>query len=139
MPQVRATRDLLASADDVWGVLSEPYHLSDWWPGLAVVEPDRRGLAVGARWRVQSRGATLLRREGVEDTLVVTAADRRVRFAFELVRARTRAELILAPTGERRTNAELTVSGPLLLGFSRSLPKAALTRLYDLCQTDAAL
>jgi len=46
-----------------------------------------------------------------------------------------RAELTLAPAGPGRTQAELVVSGPLLLGFSRGLPRAALARLHDLCQT----
>ena len=40
---------------DVWGFLAEPYHLSDWWPGILGVEPDRRGFAPGARWRVIGR------------------------------------------------------------------------------------
>ena len=49
-----ATRELLAAREDVWGFLAEPYHLSDWWPGIVGVEPDRRGFAVGARWRVST-------------------------------------------------------------------------------------
>ena len=48
-----ASRVLLASVDSVWQFLAEPYHLSDWWPGLRGVEPDRRGFEVGARWAVQ--------------------------------------------------------------------------------------
>ena len=32
---------------DVWAFLAEPYHLSDWWPGITGVEPDRRGFAPG--------------------------------------------------------------------------------------------
>ena len=47
-----ATRELLASLDDAWGFLAEPYHLSDWWPGVVSVQPDRRGFATGARWQV---------------------------------------------------------------------------------------
>ena len=81
---------------------------------------------------------SLLRREHAEDTLVVSAAEPARRFAFELVQARLRAELALAaaPGG---TLAELAVEGPFLLAFSRSLPKAALGRLHDLCQTAATL
>jgi hypothetical protein len=123
----------------VWSFLSEPYHLADWWPGLAAVEPDRRGFSAGARWKVRSREATLFRRADAEDTLLVTAVDPLSRFAFELVRARTRAELTLAPADTRRTRAELAVSAPLLLAFSRNLPKEALQRLHDLCQTAAAI
>jgi uncharacterized protein YndB with AHSA1/START domain len=139
MPTARAARELLATPEDVWRFVSEPYHLPDWWPGLGTVEPDRRGFAVGARWRVRSSEPTLFRRAQAEDTLLVTAADRPARFAFELVRAKLRAELSLAPAGSTRTRAELAVSGPLLLGFSRTLPKDALERLHDLCQTTAAI
>jgi len=47
-----ATRELLAARHDAWGFLAEPYHLSDWWPGIVSVQPDRRGFADGARWQV---------------------------------------------------------------------------------------
>ena len=49
---VAAERELLASRADVWAFLAEPQHLADWWPGHRGVEPDRRGLAEGARWEV---------------------------------------------------------------------------------------
>ena len=51
-----ASRELLASRKDVWRFLAEPNHLTDWWPGVRGVEPDRRGFAAGARWRVTRRG-----------------------------------------------------------------------------------
>ena len=44
--------ELLAPRADVWAFVAEPYHLSDWWPGVSGVEPDRRGLAPGARWKL---------------------------------------------------------------------------------------
>jgi hypothetical protein len=135
---VRASRELLAPPEDVWTFLEEPRHLADWWPGVGGVEPDRRGLAQGARWRVLRRESTLLRSAEAEDTLVVTAAERARRFGFELVRARLRVELALAPSGAAATRADLAVDGPLLFAFSRSLPKNALARLHDLCQTAAA-
>ena len=139
MPTVRATRELLASPEDVWRFLAEPYHLADWWPALGAVEPDRRGVATQARWRVTRRESSLFRKADAEDTLVVTAVEAPTRFAFELVRARIRAELRLARAGAGRSTANLTVEGPLLLGFSRSLPKTALARLHDLCQTAQAI
>jgi uncharacterized protein YndB with AHSA1/START domain len=139
MPTVRATRELLASPEDVWRFLAEPYHLADWWPALGAVEPDRRGVATQARWRVTRRESSLFRKADAEDTLVVTAVEAPTRFAFELVRARIRAELRLTSAGAGRSTADLTVEGPLLLGFSRSLPKTALARLHDLCQTAQAI
>ena len=53
------------SRADVWGFLAEPYHLSDWWPGIVGVEPDRRGFAPGARWKVrlQTQGVFIGGRE----------------------------------------------------------------------------
>lgn len=137
MPTARAFRELLASPEDVWSYLPEPYHLSDWWPGLDSVEPDRRGFAAGARWRVRSNEPTLFRRAESEDTLLVRAADPISLFAFELVQAKLKAELALEQVGPAVTSAELTVSSPLLFGFSRSLPQDALARLHDLCQTGA--
>lgn len=135
MPRRRAAAELLAPSGDVWRFLAEPRHLADWWPNVVAVEPDRRGLAPGARWRVRFGEPTLFRPAQVEDTLAVTAAEPERLLAFELVRARVRAELVLAPAGEERTRAELAVAGPFLLGPSRSLPKAALARLHALCRT----
>jgi hypothetical protein len=48
-------------------------------------------------------------------------------------------ELRLADAGDQHTQAELTVSGPFLVGLRRSLPRNALRRLYALCQTAAEL
>jgi uncharacterized protein YndB with AHSA1/START domain len=132
-----ASTDLLAAPRDVWAFLTEPRHFADWWPNAGFVEPDRLGLAAGARWRVRSRESTWLRRAGTEDTLLVHAAEPCRRLAFELVRAGIRAELVLAESGPGRTRAELGVSGPLLRGFTRSLPRDALDRLHDLVQTAA--
>ena len=52
---IEATRELLAPQRDVWALLAEPYHLPDWWPAYTGVQPDRRGLATGARWQVDAR------------------------------------------------------------------------------------
>ena len=139
MGSARASRELLAPPEEVWKFLAQPHHLADWWPGLGGVEPDRRGVAEGASWRVRRRESTLFRTAQAADTLLVTAADPGRRFAFELVQARLRAELTLAPSGSTRTQADLVVDRPFVFGFSRSLPRTALTRLHDLCQTAATL
>ena len=135
MPTARASRELLASPEDVWLYLSEPYYLSDWWPRIATVEPDRRGFAAGARWSIRSSEPTYFRRAASEDILLVHEVRPMSVFAFELVNAKLKAELMLEQTGPAVTRADLSVSGPFLLGFSRSLPKEALGRLHDLCQT----
>jgi hypothetical protein len=134
-----ASVELLAPAEDVSAFLAEPYNLADWWPGIATVEPDRRGFARGARWEVRTRGASLFRGPAAEDTLLVTAAEPG-RFAFELVRAKVKADLRVEPAGPGRTAAELRVEEPFSFGFRRGRrAKDALARLHDLVQTGVTL
>jgi uncharacterized protein YndB with AHSA1/START domain len=136
--RVEAARELLAPPEDVWTFLAEPHHLPDWWPGIAGVQPDRKGVSKGARWGVAAGNRpTLLRRPRTTDLLLVTAAEPMRRFAFQLTGERIDADLTLEPRGGRRTLVALTVSGPFLVGFRRVLPRQALNRLYALCQTAA--
>ena len=139
MARADASLELLAPRDDVWAFLAEPYHLSDWWPGISGVEPDRRGLAPGARWRLRRDDAgTLLHRGGASTTLVVREVEPPARVVWHFTHDRLDAELRLRGNGDR-TVATLTVSGPLVLAFRRSLPRRALSRLHALCQTAAGL
>jgi len=140
VPQVVAARELLASRQDVWAFLAEPRHLADWWPGIAAVEPDRRGLAAGARWQIHgSNRPSLFRRPNPTGTLLVLAAARPERIAFQLTGERMDVELRLdAPTADR-TIATLTVSGPWLIGLGRSFPRRALAHLHALVQTAAEM
>ena len=140
MPQVVAARELLASRQDVWAFLAEPRNLADWWPGIAAVEPDRRGLAAGARWQIHgSNRPSLFRRPNPTGTLLVVAAARPERIAFQLTGERMDVELRLdAPTADR-TIATLSVSGPWLIGLGRSFPRRALARLHTLVQTAAEM
>jgi hypothetical protein len=138
--KIRAARELLAPRKDVWAFVAEPYHLRDWWPGISGVQPDRRGFVPGARWNVIGGGEpSLFRRPRATDTLVVSAADVQHRFAFHLTGERLSAELVLEALGPVRTNAILTIEGPLLIGPKRSLARRALSRLHALCQTAAEL
>lgn len=139
MPHAAAERELLAPVEDVWRFVSEPHHLADWWPGIAAVEPDRRGFQAGARWAVRGSGrASLLRRAHAEDTIVIREIDSPARVAWHHVRQRLDVELALEPTG-RTTTARLTVRSPWLVGFARSLPREALTRLHALLDTASSL
>src|SRR3954463_1470836 len=73
VPTYTAARELLAPREDVWAFLAEPNHLSDWWPGVKGVQPDRRGLAPGARWQVRGLGRPTYvvgRRPDVAGTLI---------------------------------------------------------------------
>jgi uncharacterized protein YndB with AHSA1/START domain len=141
MPSYRAARKLLAPREDVWAFLAEPNHLSDWWPGINGVQPDRRGLAPGARWRIQGLGRQTYvvgRRPDVAGTLIFLDVRPPEFAAWQFVQARLDVELRLTEEAARnRTLAELTVSAPFLAGLRRSLPHKALTRLYALCQTAA--
>ena len=136
MPRVSATRELLASREDVWAFIAEPHHFPDWWPGVAGVRPDRRGFAEGARWRGSDR-PTLLRKATSSGLLLVRAVHPLERFAWTLTGDHIDAELQLESRGPERTIAMLDVEAPWLFGVSRALPRRALTRLHALCQTGA--
>jgi uncharacterized protein YndB with AHSA1/START domain len=136
--KVAAKRELLAPPEDVWAFLSEPHNLADWWPGIAAVQPDRRGAARGGRWRLTRSGQpSLFRRPGSGEGLVVTDARSERRLAFQLPEDRLEVEVKLEPHAHDRTLTEVVVRGPLLVGPRRLLAQQALGRIYDLCQTSA--
>jgi uncharacterized protein YndB with AHSA1/START domain len=140
MPTYSAVRQLLASQEDVWRFLAEPHHLSDWWPGVGGVTPDRRGLAPGARWTLHgSHQPSLIRRPDMTGTLIVIAVEPPNRAEWQMVTERLDVEVELSSAAPDRTDAMLTVGGPFLVGLRRSLPRNALNRLYSLCQTAAEL
>jgi hypothetical protein len=124
--------ELLAARADVWSFLAEPYHLTDWWPGITGVEPDRRGFAPGARWKViATRRNILLGSASKESLLLIRGIDPYERWSWHLVATKLDVEISLQATAEDRTVATITLS-------TRS-PALALKRLYDLCQTAATL
>ena len=138
MPRATAARELLASREDVWRFVAEPGHFADWWPNVAAVEPDRRGFAEGARWVVHaSERPTLFRRSGYSGTLLVRAIEPFRRFAWTLTGDRLDGELVLQHVAPDRTRATLIVSAAWLVSLPRALPRRALARLHNLCQTAA--
>jgi hypothetical protein len=148
MPRYTAVRTLLAPVDDVWAFLAEPYNLSDWWPGIGGVVPDRRGVAAGARWTIRGAdalsgeplrpllGPGMFKRPDAAGVLLVLDAIPGRRLAFQLVSERISAELELSPLDAMRTEVTLAVDAPWP-SVRRSYPKNALRRLYDLVQTSA--
>ena len=133
-----ATVELLAGTEDAWRFSTDPYLLADWWPGIAALVPDRRGLAAGARWEVRRNPRpSLLQRAAAQELLLVRAVEEQRLFAWYLSGERLECELRLEPAGVQRTRATLTVTSPLLAGFRRSVARVALGRLYALCQTGA--
>jgi len=137
LPRYAADRTLLAPIDDVWAFLAEPYNLPDWWPGITGVEPDRRGLAPGARWLVVGPNQpTYLRRPQMNGTLLVLDVVPLERLSFQLVNDRVEAELGLRALDERKTRASLVVDAGWL-AVKRTFPREVLDRLYGLLQTGA--
>jgi polyketide cyclase/dehydrase/lipid transport protein len=137
LPRFAAERVLLAPVADVWAFLAEPYHLSDWWPGVSGVQPDRRGMAPGARWQVLGPDtATFLRRPDAAGVLLVLDVVPMQRISFQLTGQRLDAGLEVVQEGPERTRVRLAVEAPFLM-VKRSFPTLALARLYDLVQTAA--
>jgi hypothetical protein len=138
--RVQATLELLAPREDVWAFLEEPRHLADWWPGVAAVEPDRRGLAPGARWQVRRPPQpSLFRRAGAQDLVLIRRVERLVLVEWHLTAGRLDVELRLEEPRPERTRATLAVERRVLLGPVRELPRRALGRLHALVQTAASL
>jgi uncharacterized protein YndB with AHSA1/START domain len=137
LPRYAADRTLLAPLEDVWAFLAEPYNLPDWWPGVSGVEPDRRGLAPGARWKVLGPNEpTLFHKPDAAGTLLVLEVVPMSRIAFQVVAQRVDAELDLREAGHAETAVSLVVDAPFL-AVRRTFPGQALARLYDLVQTGA--
>jgi uncharacterized protein YndB with AHSA1/START domain len=140
LPTYAASRELLSPREDVWRFLAEPHHFSDWWPGIAGVQPDRRGLAPGARWRLHGGPRpSLIRRPDMTGTLIILKVQPPALVAWHMTTERLDAELRLEEASPGRTTAQLMVSAPFLIGLRRTLPRNALNRLYALCQTAAEL
>ena len=138
MPRYAAERVLFAPLEDVWTFLAEPYNLPDWWPTISGVEPDRRGLASGARWKVVAPSEpSLFRRPQASGTLLVLDVVPMRRIAFQLPAERVDVELELEPVDESRTKAVLTVEGSWLM--RGSFPRRALDRLQSLLRTGEEL
>jgi uncharacterized protein YndB with AHSA1/START domain len=137
--KLSASRELLAPLEDVWAFVAEPHNFPNWWPRIGGVQPDRRGLAPGARWQVIAESEpSLLRRPASTGQLLVLAVEHERRLAFRLTAERLELELTLEPVAANRTRARLEVRGSWWAGLSRSLPRGALDRLWALCQTGAA-
>ena len=124
--------ELLASRQDVWGFLSEPYHLTDWWPGITGVDPDRRGFAPGARWKViATRRNVFAGPRSKETLLLIREIDPYERWAWHLLATKLDVEIRLRASAEDRT--------VVTIALSKGSPATALKRLYDLCQTAAGI
>jgi hypothetical protein len=139
---VEASRVVRAPRADVWALVAEPFHLPDWWPSYTGVEPDRRGLAEGARWRVlRGRRPGLLRKPGGKGLILLEHVVAATELSWLDLAQNVRAGVRLDDEG-RDTLATAFVNGPFWRIYAegaRGLPRLAVSRLYDLCQTAAGL
>jgi len=141
--RIEARNELIAMRGEVWELLAEPRHLSDWWPGYSTVRPDRRGLAEGARWQVvRSKAPGFLRRPGGEGLIVITKVEPGLRFGWHDLQQHFDADILLEPAPEGNTRTALVLEAPwwrIVAEGLRSSPRLALARLHALCQTAASL
>jgi uncharacterized protein YndB with AHSA1/START domain len=141
--RIEASKELLASRSDVWALVAEPHHLSDWWPGIHAVRPDRRGLAPGARWEIVGPPQpTLFRGANAAGLLIIRTVHPYEAVSWHLLAQRLDVEVRLRATADDRTVVTVSVEGrwrPEVLGGPRRLPREALNRLHALCQTAATL
>ena len=140
---IEAERVLLSPREDVWALVAEPYHLPDWWPAYSGVQPDRRGLAEGARWEVvRSRSPGFFRQPEGHGLIVILRVDPGLQLAWRDIAQRLECGVRLENAGTGRTRATLWVEGSewrIWLEGAHGLPEDAAERLYDLCQTAASL
>jgi uncharacterized protein YndB with AHSA1/START domain len=128
----QATLELLAPREDVWAFLAEPYHLSDWWPGITGVEPDIRGFAPGARWKVlATKRNVFVGPRPTETMLLIKEIEPYERWSWHLLKPVTDVEIRLRSIEAGKT--AVTVS------TNRGSAARAVQRLYDLVQTAATL
>ena len=138
---VQATRELLAPRPDVWGFVAEPF------PSRRLVArclgraagPARIGrrCALGDRGEPRADAAPQARRERdgsssrppTSRCSSPSSSSRRSSPCGSTSRRST-------PTARKRT---ITVEGPWLIAYRRTLARRAAGRLYDLCQTAARL
>jgi hypothetical protein len=127
-----ASLELLAPRAEVWSFLAEPYHLSDWWPGITGVDPDLRGFAPGARWKVHATKRNIFTgARSVETMVLIREIDVYERWSWHLLQPATDVQIRLQATAADRTRVTVEAS--------RGNPGVAVRRLYDLLQTAASL
>jgi uncharacterized protein YndB with AHSA1/START domain len=80
LARVVRRRRIAAPVEEVWDIVSDPYHLPRWWPRTARVENVKRGRSVGGVWTqvLETRGG-----KGVRADYRCLSATENERFVFE--------------------------------------------------------
>jgi uncharacterized protein YndB with AHSA1/START domain len=114
MPRISRTRTIAARPDEVWEVVSDPYHLPRWWPRVERVEE-----VTGDAWTkvmMSSRGRAVRS----DFTLEESDAPRRMLWRqeidespFERLLTESTIEVELEPDGDERTKVRLTADQSL--------------------------
>lgn len=108
MPTVTRARTIPAGRDDVWELVSDPYHLPRWWPRVERVEDATR-----EAWTTVMRSD---RGRSVRADYTRTEAHRPLRLAwkqeldetpFERVFSQALTEISLEPEGDGATRVQL--------------------------------
>ena len=137
-----AAQVLPVPREDVWALVSQPFHLPDWWPGYTGVEPDRRGLDENARWAVvRSARPGFMRRPHGTGLIIIRSVIPGRELAWHDLAQKLDMGLRLENEG-RETRATALVEGASWRFYAegaRSLPPQAVARLHDLCDTASGL
>ncbi|MEA2474165.1 MAG: hypothetical protein QOE06_2080 [Thermoleophilaceae bacterium] len=114
MPRISRARTVPATPDEVWEVVSDPYHLPRWWPRVERVEE-----VTGDAWTkvmMSPRGRAVRS----DFTLEETEAPRRMLWRqevdespFERLLTESTIEVQLEPDGAERTRVKLTADQSL--------------------------
>ena len=149
MPRVSRSRRIAAPVEDLWRVVSDPWHLPRWWPGLERVEE-----ASPEAWTKvlrTPRGKTVR----ADFTRVDADPPRRLRWRqeveaspFERILARSETEIELEAAGPAETVVELRLAqrlrglamlgSPLVRRAARRQLDDALRALDDIAGAGAA-
>lgn len=128
--------------EDAWALVSEPFHLPDWWPGYTGVEPDRRGLEENARWTVvRALRPGLMRRPHGTGLIVIRGVSPGSELVWHDLGQKLDMGIRLEDAGGE-TKATAWVSGSFWRLYAegvRSLPTKAVARLHVLCDTASGL
>lgn len=134
MPTTVRSRELSAAPEEVWRIVSDPYHLPRWWPRVQRVEA-----VAGERFTELLRGSKSGRSVRADFRVIEKREERLLRFSqelagspFERVLTEAETEIAIAPASSGVTVVITSRQG--LRGISRLggfLVKRATGRILD--------